>query len=286
MGVEISGSTAFVTGAGSGIGAGIVEALLRENARVIAADVDEHGLARTQQMLGGLGEVHTRVLDVTDRTAVADAAAEMKRRFGGIDILCNNAGIGPLSPMFGEGYRFWDKVLDVNLGGVVNGIVSFVPDMVERGRGHIVNTASFGGMLPGGGMFGIYVTSKFGVVGLSAALRETLAESGIGVSALCPGLIATGIASNARRAGHSPVAEELGMADAAEKVLETGLAPIECGRMVVEGIRANSPYIFTHGEYRDQLAAHFESILSCFPAGATADTPPEEPLSFFHGTPS
>lgn len=286
MAIEISGSTAFVTGAGSGIGVGIAEALLREKARVIAADIDEEGLARTQRTLGALGEIHTMVLDVTDRTALADTAAEMKSRFGGIDILCNNAGIGPLSPMFGEGYRFWDRVLDVNLGGVVNGIVSFVPDMVARGRGHIVNTASFGGMLPAGGMFGIYTTSKFGIVGLSAALRETLAASGIGVSALCPGLTATGIASNARRTGHSPMAEELGIAEDAEKILEKGLAPIECGRMVVEGIRANSPYIFTHGEYRDQLAAHFETILSCFPAVATATGSPEEPLPFFHGTPS
>lgn len=222
------------------------------------------------------------VLDVADRAAMAGAAAEMKARFGGVDILCNNAGIGPLSPMYGDGYEFWDRIMAVNTGGVINGIVSFVPDMVARGRGHIINTASFGGVMPASGLFGIYTTSKFAVVGLSSALRDSLAGSGVSVSALCPGLVATNLAVNARQSGHSQVAEAQGFDEQAEKILATGIPSLECGRMVIAGIRKDAPFIFTHGELRRQVAEHFDMILSCFPAVESTSAESGKDLPFFH----
>lgn len=283
MTIEISGAAALVTGGASGIGAGIAEALLEAGARVVIADRDEDALAVTQDRLQAFGEVHRLVLDVTDRAAVAGAAEHMEAHFGGADILCNNAGVGHLAPMFGEGYDDWDRIMAVNLGGVVNGIVSFAPGMAARGRGHIVNTASFGAVVPAGGVFGIYTTSKFAVLGLSCALRDTLGPSGVGVSALCPGLVATNIAANARRSGPPLSGERDTIAREAEKIITTGIPPLECGRMTVEGIRSNAPYIFTHGEHRGEAAARFDELLACFPAAEPAAPGQGEGLPFFHG---
>lgn len=281
MTIEISGATAFVTGGGSGIGAGIAEALLEAGARVVIADRDEAGLAATQARLRSIGEIDRLVLDVTDRAAMARAADDMETRFGGVDILCNNAGVGILAPMFGEGYDDWDRILAVNIGGVVNGIVSFVPAMVARGSGHIVNTSSFGGVVPAAGVFGIYTTSKFAVMGLSSALRDTLGKSGVGVSTLCPGLVATNIASNARKEDPPETAEQDAIMLEAQKVIATGIPPLECGRMTVAAIRQNAPYIFTHGELRAEAAARFEEILACFPASTVAAGQGAD-LPFFH----
>lgn len=278
MTIEISAATAFITGGGSGIGAGIAEALLEEGARVVIADRDEAGLAATRARLEPLGDIHSMALDVTDRAAVARAAEHMEARFGGTDILCNNAGVGTLAPMFGEGYADWDKIMAVNLGGVVNGIVSFVSAMVARGRGHIVNTSSFGAVVPAGGMFGIYTTSKYAVLGLSASLRDTLGKSGIGVSALCPGLVATNIATNARLTDPPATSERDTVTREAERAIANGIAPIECGRMTVAAIRGNAPYIFTHGELRHEAAARFEELLACFPASEGRG----QALPFFH----
>lgn len=283
MTFEISGATAFVTGGGSGIGAGIAEALLEQGARVVIADRDEEALVATQRRFDDRGEVHRMVLDVTDRAAMAATAADMDARFGGVDILCNNAGIGTLAPMFGEGYDDWDRIMAVNIGGIVNGVVSFVPGMVARKRGHVVNTASFGAVIPAGGLFGPYTTTKFAVLGLSCALRDTLAASGIGVSALCPGLVATNIANNARKATPPVTTERDAIMQEAQRVLATGISPLECGRMTVAAIHDNAPYIFTHGELRDQVAAHFDEILACFPAAGPTAADHGETLPFFHG---
>lgn len=280
MTIEIPGATALVTGGASGIGAGIAEALLEAGARVVIADRDEGALAAAQARLQTLGEVDRLVLDVTDRAAVARAAEHMEARFGGVDILCNNAGVGNLAPMFGEGYDDWDRIMAVNLGGVINGVVSFAPAMVARGRGHIVNTSSFGAVVPAGGMFGIYTTSKFAVLGLSCALRDTLGKSGVGVSALCPGLVATNIAANARGTDPSVSGERDAITREAEQIIATGIPPLDCGRMTVEGIRSNAPYIFTHGELRDEAAARFDELLACFPAADP--TAPGHGLPFFH----
>lgn len=282
MTIEISGATAFVTGGASGIGAGIAQALLEAGARVVIADRDEEALAATQESLRIHGEVHRLILDVTDRAAMARAAEDMETRFGGVDILCNNAGVGILAPMFGEGYEDWDRITAVNVGGVVNGVVSFVPGMVARGRGQIVNTSSFGAVVPAGGLFGIYTTTKFAVLGLSCALRDTLAKSGIGVSALCPGLVATKIATNARKTAPPPTSERDAITQEAEQVLATGIPPLDCGRMTVDGIRRNAAYIFTHGEYRDEAAARFDELLACFPPANPTAAGHGEDLPFFH----
>lgn len=281
MAYEISGKTAFVTGGASGIGAGIAQALLEVGARVVIADRDEEALAATQDSLQAQGEIHRTALDVTDRAAMAKAATDMDSRFGGVDILCNNAGIGPLAPMYGEGYGDWDRIMAVNVGGVVNGIVSFVPGMVKRGSGHIVNTSSLAAVVPGSGLFGPYTTTKFAVLGLSSCLRDTLVKSGIGVTALCPGLTATNIAANARKAAPSVQTERDQIMEQAQRVLATGLSPLDCGRMTVSAIRENAPYIFTHGEYREEVAARFNEILACFPAADPAAA--DASLPFFHG---
>lgn len=271
--MDVNLKTALVTGGASGIGAGIGAALLAGGARVILVDRNARTLEQTQIALRSEGDVHVRTLDVTSRDDVAALAAEVDATFGGVDILCNNAGVGGLGQMFGAGYEDWDRVLGVNLGGVINGIVEFVPRMIAHGRGgHIVNTASMAGLTSLPGVFGIYSTSKFAVVGLSGSLRKTLADKRIGVSVLCPGLVRSSIVQN-ENSHQADDPEVRAVLDQTQNIHAQGMDPMEVGNHVVAGIRSNQPYILTHGEFRDDLAAEYRAIIESFDSAATANQP-------------
>ena len=168
---NLPGKTAFVTGGASGIGLGIAKALLGAGMKVVIADVREDHLASATAELGAPERVLALELDVTDRAAYARAADAAEVRFRKIHVLCNNAGVGVAGPTELATFADWDWVLGVNLGGVVNGIVTLLPRIMRHGEGgHIVNTASMSGLVPHPGAT-LYGTSKGAVVAMIECMR-------------------------------------------------------------------------------------------------------------------
>lgn len=260
----IAGGTAFVTGAASGIGLAIARSLLAAGARVAAADINRDAL---DEAFAEYGDAALPiVLDVTDRAAWPGVHSEVERALGPVSILVNNAGIGPdLNPLDEMPAEAFDLLLAIKLTGTFNGIHTFVPGMRERGSGHVVNTASMAG-LNASPRLGAYTAAMFGIVGMSEVLRAELAAAGVGVSVLCPGLVATNLGETTDRAGI--------VRRSAKVSRGTGLAPEVVGDLVVEGIRENRPYLITHGEYRDVVARRHDAIIAAFDAAAKVGDAP------------
>ena len=259
--------TAFITGGASGIGLGIARACLAEGMRVAIVDIDEDRLAIAAADLDdedrvlALGRV-----DVTSREMLDVAAEAACARFGAIDLVCANAGVGGGGAAVADpGTDAWDRVLAVNLGGVVNTVKAIVPGMRDHNRitstgGHVVVTASVAAITALPFEHGAYTVSKFGVRGLGESLRLSLAEEGIGVSILCPGLTRTGILD----AGGE---ESIEFA-----TIDGAMSPLEVGQRVIRGVRANAPYIFTHGEFADEFRSIFDEIVAAVPVDQAVPT--------------
>src|SRR5262245_61164297 len=193
---EVKDKVAFITGGASGIGLAMAKVFVREGMNVVIADIRRDHLDEAIASFDGAGAVHAIELDVSDREAMSRAAGETERVFGKVHVLCNNAGIGLGGPLKLATYDDWDWIMNVNLWGVINGVQTFLPRILAHGEGgHIVTTSSMSGFLPTFGA-GLYITTKFAVVGLSEALRTELAGDNIGVSVLCPGPVQTNIAES------------------------------------------------------------------------------------------
>ena len=208
---EFKGKVAVVTGAASGIGRGLADRFAAEGMHVIIADVEQAALdaAETDMRSAGADVLAVRT-DVSDAASVEALATAAVERFGGVHVLCNNAGVGGGPTSWETSLEDWQWVLGVNLWGVINGIRSFVPLMLKQGEeAHIVNTASVAGLIAGAGNAS-YTASKFGVVGLSEVLHhELLAASGgkVKVSVLCPALTNTRIIEAGRNHPGGPAPE-------------------------------------------------------------------------------
>jgi NAD(P)-dependent dehydrogenase (short-subunit alcohol dehydrogenase family) len=234
----IEGRTAFVTGGASGIGLAIVEALVDEGARVVMADWNAEVVHREARRIGEA--VVAQQLDVTDRAGWAAAKVRVEAAFGPVEILVNNAGIGPdLKELADMPPDSFDRLVGIKLTGTFNGISTFAADMRARGEGHIVNTASMAGLMASARL-GAYTASKFAVVGMSEVLRAEMEPHGVGVSVLCPGMVRTNLAANTP-AAQRPAGMPSGM--------EAGIDPALVGTDVIAAIRENRLYIITHGEY-------------------------------------
>ncbi len=270
---DLSGKTAFITGAASGIGYGMAEAFLDEGMRVVITDVQQDALDTAAKELGAHGEVVTIRLDVTDRDAWARAADDAQAKVGNIHVLCLNAGVTQRGRLDRASYDDWDWVLGVNLGGVINGVVTMVQRMEAHGEpGHIVTTASAAGLVASPGN-GVYNVAKYGVVGLSETLRKELERFNIGVSVLCPGAVQTGIneafrnrPANLAKAGNVMTDEQM---ELMHKSFEGGSTPREIGDYVVGGIKRNEMYMLPHAEFKPVFEKRAEEVLSCF----TTDAP-------------
>ncbi len=272
----LSGKTAFVTGGASGIGLGISKALASRGARVVIADLrPDHIKSALANIAGGerSNAVRAIELDVTNRSAYVDAATQMQVDFGGIDILINNAGVGSEGPIRQAGWVDWDFGLGVNLGGVVNGIQCFLPQMIAHGRGgHIVNTASLAATVLMPGQYAIYAAGKAAVLNLSENLRNDLASSDIGVSVLLPGFVKSNIHQAAQnRPEH--LREGSGFAEAEDTLSKRlpedyWMDPAHVGDLVADGIVANQLYIVTHGEFKTRMRERAEALLAATPESA------------------
>ena len=273
---NLKGKTAFVTGAASGIGFGIARACSDAGMNVVMADIEEQPLIEAAHVLTGKGANVTNVVaDVMDRESMERAAVRAEEDFGDIHLLCNNAGVTVRKPLDQTSYADWDWVLGVNLGGVVNGLVTFLPRLKRHGQGaHILSTSSVGGLVGMGGI-GIYAASKFAVVGLSESLRIDLQPHGIGVSVLCPGIVRTRFADTERnRPAHFKDDQTAKVADAGAKNVrdwsqnksdhENELDHIDVGQMALAGIRANDLYICTHPEFRQMIERRGQLLAASF----------------------
>jgi NAD(P)-dependent dehydrogenase (short-subunit alcohol dehydrogenase family) len=268
---DLSGKVAFITGGASGIGFGIVQALLRVGAKVTIADNSQANLEDAAGRLRDQpGDYRLVQLDVTDRPAMSRAADEAESVLGPTHILCNNAGLGATVAMTQAAYADWDRMLDVNLNGVINGVMTFMPRIRAHGEpGHIVNTSSMAGVVPLPDAGGLYTTSKFAVRGLSESLRLALAPFNIGVSVLCPGLTRTRIFdAMAAAASETPDSLSAGFLAA----LKHAMDPLQVGEAVLEGIRRNEAFIFSHPEFADEVRALHEEISGDFHAERFVDS--------------
>src|ERR1700685_1141662 len=198
---DLGGKIAFVTGGSSGIGLGLVKALAAAGMKVAFTyrqpQHRDEALHHFQQLPKQC--VHAIRLDVTDRPGFTAAADEAEKVLGGpVQVLINNAGIALHGLMEHATYADWDWMMGVNVGGVINGVMTFLPRMLASGLpGHIVNVSSIGGIAALGSV-GLYATSKFAVVGLSEALRTDMVGRPIGVSVYCPGPVKSNIGDSAR----------------------------------------------------------------------------------------
>ncbi|QYC43698.1 D-beta-hydroxybutyrate dehydrogenase [Nonomuraea coxensis DSM 45129] len=186
--------TAIVTGGASGIGRALARALAARGVAVTVADLNEP--ADLVVPGGGKGELEYARLDVTDAEAVAALTQRVAAERGRLDFMVNNAGIAVGGTALEMTRAHWDRTIDVNLRGVVHGVLAAYPIMVRQGHGHIVNTASLAGLVPAPLMLP-YTATKHAVVGLSLALRAEAAEHGVRVCVVCPGFVDTPLLDNA-----------------------------------------------------------------------------------------
>jgi NAD(P)-dependent dehydrogenase (short-subunit alcohol dehydrogenase family) len=268
--IDFAGRTAFVTGGANGVGIGIVRNLLEAGAKVAIADIRQDSIDRALATLDNR-EVMGVELDVRSREGFAAVADDVEARFGPVSLVFNNAGVNLFQPIEDSSYDDWDWVLGVNLGGVINGVMTFAPRMKARALsgevngGHITNTASMASFI-GSGTPGIYNTSKFAVRGLSYSLRHSMYQYGIGVSCVHPGLVKSYIYASddvrpdELKGAMKPV--DKAMVDRLAGVHEFGMEPDVIGARILEGIRENRANIFTHPDHKEEVREIFDEILA------------------------
>ncbi|HEX3917566.1 MAG TPA: SDR family NAD(P)-dependent oxidoreductase [Caulobacteraceae bacterium] len=280
----LEGKVAVVTGAASGIGLGMTEAFASRGMKVVMADVEQAALEREAERLTRANfEVDAQLVDVSSFESVAQLADAAEARFGAIHVLCNNAGVsggsGGPRPIWAQSPKDWTWVMGVNFWGVVNGQRAFLPRMLAHGEeGHVVNTSSILGLTTGPGS--IYGVSKHAVARLTEGLFYDLkaAEAKIGVTLLCPGMIATNIITASRnRPGDLSEADAPDPARSAmvaamdARFKADGMAPREVGEKVVQAMLDDQFYLLTHPDNMEAAKRRFDSI-----TGLTDPSPPRQ----------
>lgn len=261
---------AVITGGAGGIGMAMARAFAARGAKLVLADLDDAALAgAVGELTAAGGEALGVRTDVTDLESVRALAEAARQRFGAVHIVCNNAGVALFGQMSTATHRDWEYTMAVNFWGVVHGVECFVPLLVAQGAGgHIVNTASMSGLV-GMEWLGIYCASKFAVVGLTESLHRELKPLGIGVSVLCPMIVATNINENTvrmrpahlRNPGPEPVLPP------AEEMKGGTIPAEEVARRVVRGIERRDLYILTHPQQREFLRRRAGKLDAMFEEG-------------------
>jgi NADP-dependent 3-hydroxy acid dehydrogenase YdfG len=244
--VKLAGKTVVVTGAGSGIGRATALAFAHHGARIAACDVDQ---ARLDALASELGERALVVcqVDVADRAQMTAFAGAVHAQVPAADVIVNNAGVAVSGAFLDTSLDDWDWLLGINVRGVVHGCHLFVPRMVGQKTGHVINVSSILGIYPAPNVTA-YVASKFAVLGFSQSLRAELLPHKIGVTAICPGMIATSIVADGRMAG------AIGRRRAKlTEAFKKGAAPERVAETILDAVRTN-PAVRTVG--RDAWAIH------------------------------
>jgi NAD(P)-dependent dehydrogenase (short-subunit alcohol dehydrogenase family) len=268
---EFAGKTAFVTGGAAGIGLALGRAFAQSGMKVMLADIEADALHAAVKSLQEISpDIRGTICDVADAASVERAAQASFDAFGKVHVVCNNAGVAAGGGIDHISLDNWRWVIDVNLMGVLYGIKSFLPHIRAHGEGgHIVNTASMAGMQTGLG-FSPYGASKFAVVSMSEGLCLQLKPLGIGVSVLCPSFVRTRIGESGRnrpeRYGQSlpldPASPAAAVVAEIARQIEVGLDPASVAAGVLEAIRQDEFYIFTHPGMRAEVEPRFAAILA------------------------
>jgi len=248
---DLEGKVAFVTGGASGIGLGMAKAFLKRGMKVAIADIQTKRLESAEKELDSPGNLIALELDVTDRSAIERAADRTEEAFEKVHVVCNNAGIGGGGPAHETPIDVWNRILDINLNGIFHGVQVFLPRIQSHGEGgHIVNTSSTAGMQANPNQ-GVYVTSKYAIVGFTEALRKDLAEEDVSVSVLCPWFVDTPIMY-----GGLDEDDLEGIAKRRESLgewLDLAVSPDLVGEQVANGILEDELFIFCDGGWTRKL---------------------------------
>lgn len=259
---DVAGKVIFVTGGASGIGLGVAEAFVEAGARVALADIDGDAAeqaARELRQKGG--EAVGLALDVADPAAWNEVVSATERALGAVDVLCNSAGVsGALKPLMEIPFERIRRLMDINLFGVIHGVQCVVPRLQGRG-GHVINIASMAGMDPVP-TIADYSAAKFAVVALSECLAVELADQGVGVSVVCPGVVRTRLGERTAEILGEPLRDPTSRPAPTSRSIE----PIVVGRIILEGVQNNRLHVFTHPENRPRIERRFERVLRGFDA--------------------
>ena len=285
---EVAGKVAFITGGGSGVGLGQAKVFAAAGCKVAIADVRKDNLAKAMDYFNSVDvEVMPVELDITDREAYAKVADAVESWLGPVQLLFNTAGVSIFGPLQDATPEDWEWNLSVNLGGMINGIQTFLPRMLERGDDcHIINTASMSAFVSLA-RTGIYTTTKMAVRGLTECLSMDLAETNVNVSLLCPGAVNTNIHESVlSRPKHLANTGYYG-ADpkvfaALKQVIEIGMEPETLAQYVLEGIQKNALYILPFPEFRETLQEIHERVMDSL---ARPEDDPEYEKRVAHGVP-
>jgi NAD(P)-dependent dehydrogenase (short-subunit alcohol dehydrogenase family) len=278
--MQLEGKIAVITGGASGIGKGTALAMARLGMDVVIADVNDQRLEETCAELAAHGSrVLTVHCDVSKEADIQRLAQVAGMEMGHVDILMNNAGVVLRGALEQISMADWEWSFGINVLGVVHGIRAFLPQMIARGSGYIINTASIAGLVALTGEGAPYIASKFAVVGLSEALALYARPKGIGVSVLCPGGVETNLHETERVVGLTPesTVAEAALAGVFHSVLMT---PEQIGEIVVDAVRQNRFFILPDFGQQDvilkraqDMNAFLERRLSGYPASENQHAP-------------
>jgi NAD(P)-dependent dehydrogenase (short-subunit alcohol dehydrogenase family) len=270
---DLRGKVAFITGGASGIGLALARAFGREGMSVMVADIEAAPLrAAVDELRASQVRAEGVIADVTRRDSLRAAALETISKFGKVHLVCNNAGVGAGGPMGTVPERDWNWVVDVNLLGVVHGMEIFAPLIASHGEGgQFVNTASMAGFVSPPGMEP-YCATKYAVVGMSEGWAAQLESQNIGVSILCPGFVKTRIHESRRNRleAYGPDDRAAPPTDGQPSPVLSGIPAEPVADRVVEAVKANELYVFTHPEFRGAVEARFERVMNAFDVAAAS----------------
>ena len=273
---HLQGKVAVITGGASGIGKAVAAKAAAEGMKVVIGDIEEGALKEAERDLAADGaDVLAVVTDVSDAASVRALRDRALDRFGAVHLVHNNAGVGTGGPIWEVPEADWRWILGVNLWGVVHGIATFVPLLIEQGEGHVVNTASIAGLTTAP-FLGPYNATKQAVVAISETLYKDLqiaGIAGIGVSVLCPGFVQTRIAESDRnRPGWAPDRDVEGapeMRAAIQAMVDGGIPTAAVADRVLDAVRTDTFYILTHPELNEAVRTRFDDIVEGRPPSAT-----------------
>jgi len=266
---ELSGKTAVITGAASGMGRAFANRFAQAGMNIVMSDIEEPKLDEAIAEVAGHGtRVIGHVTDVGDGASVDELGARTLDEFGAVHVVCNNAGVAGNAQSGPINVAEWKWVLDVNLWGVIHGHRVFLPHLIEQGEGHIINTSSMAGHLPG---HGAYSASKWAVVGITEGLfhQMEMENTGVGVSCLCPGFVATEILDSTRNRPEAAAPDSLGEPTPEDEMrvammnemVSSGRPPAEVAELVHDAVVNDRFWIFTDLDMVKALKEKHDSIM-------------------------